>query len=977
MNTTTGPLPYLLFFILLLPVLAVWISTLVWVYRDAERCGKPGILVALLVGLLVWPVGLLVWLILRQDYLAQALPPLAVPPLLPPGNCPQCGRALASSSTQGLCPACLLRQVAFESVAPGSGLAGFTPPAAAELAELFPQFESLELLGRGGMGAVYKARQTSLDRFVALKILPAEANEDPAFGERFQREARALAQLSHPNIVGVHDFGQAGAYAYLVMEFVDGANLRQLQRGGHLSPSEALAIVPQICEALQFAHDHGIVHRDIKPENILIDTQGRVKIADFGLAKMMRLEAGAPDLTLTRHAIGTPQYMAPEQIEKPETVDHRADIYSLGVVFYEMLTGELPIGRFSSPSQRVEVDVRLDEVVLKALEKEPALRYQQASAFKTEVETVAGGTAPLPAPSPAAPPFAAPPFAASPAMLGLASGPVAPPAKQKKSGCWILLAVLLVVPILLASAMAGIFFLTTPTRITVPAVPWELQLEMQNPSGARASTKLNPMQSDWTAMRESDDHHQFVSSIGINTEQQYWVDGTIKPFAYDDQYVVDLTVKRRHAGEFSADIGGQVDSKTDSIIFREIIRISEPRASLQVQMGNLDGNEFFLTLMRAEDHATSGTKTPVQDWWFWPVLVMLPGALGLCWMQERPGPHFAGLGTGFMGASVLLFAGFLAQVMHVFDRNAQNVMALDAEGLASGIETAQATALLGVMVFLAGAVSAGLALFKYRYRALWFHRVLVDAGILMLFLVPIGTVLGVLLLVYVGNRRGEFGAEQMGTTTPLGNGAASPTPAMAPAYQQPATHAGIADPAPLAGGTVPPARPSDTGTGHGSVRLSQSTRIFLDVVAVILVLSACAIGFLRPQYAGIDDTGPFLLIAACFIIAATLAFHGRWNKKGVYVAADWETKLCPTAIWGAVQAAICLALIPACYQLQGDERTNAILALVAVGCSTAICGAIAISQIRRSEGKLYGMGLAVFDLVVPVAIAAASVVFLF
>jgi predicted Ser/Thr protein kinase len=377
---------------LLLPVLAVWISTLVWVYRDAERCGKPGILVALLVGLLFWPVGLLVWLILRQDYLAQALPPLAVPPLLPPGNCPQCGRALASSSTQGLCPACLLRQAAFESVAPGPGLAGFTPPAAAELAELFPQFESLELLGRGGMGAVYKARQTSLDRFVALKILPAEANEDPAFGERFQREARALAQLNHPNIVGVHDFGQAGAYAYLVMEFVDGANLRQLQRGGHLSPQEALAIVPQICEALQFAHDRGIVHRDIKPENILIDTQGRVKIADFGLAKMMRLEAGAPDLTLTRHAIGTPQYMAPEQIEKPETVDHRADIYSLGVVFYEMLTGELPIGRFSSPSQRVEVDVRLDEVVLKALEKDPSLRYQQASAFKTEVETVAGGT---------------------------------------------------------------------------------------------------------------------------------------------------------------------------------------------------------------------------------------------------------------------------------------------------------------------------------------------------------------------------------------------------------------------------------------------------------------------------------------------------------------------------------------------------------------------------------------------------------
>lgn len=758
MNNTIPLLLWLLLGGLFLVTFTVWISTLVWVYRDAERCGKPGILVALLVGLLFWPVGLLVWLILRQDYLAQALPPMAVPPLASPGACPQCGQALASSSTQGLCPACLLRQVAFESVAPGPDLAGFTPPAAAELAELFPQFESLELLGRGGMGAVYKARQTSLNRFVALKILPVEANEDPAFGERFQREARALAQLSHPNIVGVHDYGQTGGFAYLVMEFVDGANLRQLQRAGHLSPREALAIVPQICEALQFAHDHGIVHRDIKPENILIDTQGRVKIADFGLAKMMRPEAGAPDLTLTRHAVGTPQYMAPEQIEKPETVDHRADIYSLGVVFYEMLTGELPIGRFAAPSGKVQIDVRLDEVVLKALEKEPALRYQQASAFKTEVETVAGGTAPLPVSPPEAPPAVMPQ-----AMLVQASVPVAPPAKQKQSGSWILLAVLLVVSGLVGIALAWMFHSEKPLK---DPVPLELQLEMQNPSGARASTKLNPMPRAWTP-RLPADHHQFVTSIGINTEQQYWVDGTIKPFAYDDQYVVDLTVKRKHVGKFSADIGGQVDSKTDSIIFREIMGISEPRASLQVQMGNLDGNEFFLTLMRAEDPATSGTKTPVQDRWFWPLLVMAFGALILFgWAQERPGPRLAGLGTGFLGASVLSSAGIVAQMIHVFDRNAQKVMALDAEGLASGIQAAQMTGLLAFGFFVLGAIFASLALFKYRYRALWFHRVLVTAGILMLFSFPVGTVLGVLLLVYVGNRRGEFGAEEPGSTTP-------------------------------------------------------------------------------------------------------------------------------------------------------------------------------------------------------------------
>lgn len=745
-------------------LLAAFIASIVWVWRDAERCGKPGILVALLVGLLFWPVGLLVWLILRQDYLAKTLPPLAVPPLLPPGNCPQCGRAMVPSSTQGLCPACLLRQAAFESVAPGPGMAGFTPPAATELAELFPQFESLELLGRGGMGAVYKARQTSLDRFVALKILPAEANEDPAFGERFQREARALAQLSHPNIVGVHDFGQAGAYAYLVMEFVDGANLRQLQRGGHLSPQEALAIVPQICEALQFAHDRGIVHRDIKPENILIDTQGRVKIADFGLAKMMRLEAGAPDLTLTRHAIGTPQYMAPEQIEKPETVDHRADIYSLGVVFYEMLTGELPIGRFSSPSQRVEVDVRLDEVVLKALEKDPSLRYQQASAFKTRVETVAGGTAAASV-SGTDDPTNQPPVwndAARPAVAphhtqAAYQMPSAPPTAQKRSGCWLLLAVLLVVPVLVGIALAAFFSLriASPKPLKDP-FPLELQLEMESAAVGNSSSKLQIKTPGLPA-----DPYWFVDTIHVDVDQRYRVDGTIKPSAeYHGQYVVDLTVKRRSDPWFSPDIGGQGNSKTDSFNFRGDLGITGPGVSVRYKIGALDGYEFFLTerLPRVEDHAESGTKTPVQDRWFWPLLVMVFGALILFgWAQKRPGPRMAGLGTAFLATSVLMCVFFLIQMCRIF--NELKIMR-DAEELASGIHTSQGIALLTCVFFVLGAIFAGLALFKYRYRALWFHRVLAAAGILMLFLFPVGTVLGVLLLIYVGNRRGEFGSAQ-------------------------------------------------------------------------------------------------------------------------------------------------------------------------------------------------------------------------
>jgi serine/threonine protein kinase/preprotein translocase subunit SecD len=327
------------------------------------------------------------------------------------------------------------------------------PPTPAELAAYFPDLEILELIGRGGMGMVYKARQKRLDRLVALKILPPKIGRDPAFAERFNREARALAMLNHPHIVTVHDFGHtpprgegreergegkpaavsqeplaasqeassaipsdAGLY-YFIMEFVDGVNLRRLLDTQKLSPERALAIVPQICDALQFAHERGVVHRDIKPENILLDKSGQVKIADFGLAKLMgregreergegrgedsRLAAAstrrpgeeegsrvAAPLTAVGQVMGTPHYMAPEQIEHPQDVDHRADIYSLGVVFYQMLTGELPIGRFAPPSKKVQIDVRLDEVVLRALEKEPRLRYQHASQIKTEVETI-------------------------------------------------------------------------------------------------------------------------------------------------------------------------------------------------------------------------------------------------------------------------------------------------------------------------------------------------------------------------------------------------------------------------------------------------------------------------------------------------------------------------------------------------------------------------------------------------------------
>ncbi|HEX5271711.1 MAG TPA: serine/threonine-protein kinase, partial [Gemmataceae bacterium] len=308
-------------------------------------------------------------------------------------ECPECGIGLPADAPEGLCPQCLLKGVissahdaAKSAAEPTSAYAGPEAPTVEELATLFPQLELLELIGHGGMGAVYKARQPALDRLVALKVLPPEAGRDPAFAERFGREARALARLGHPNIVAVYDVGKAGEFYYFVMEYVDGANLRQVLRDGHLTPEQALRIVPQICDALQYAHEEGVVHRDIKPENILLDKKGRVKIADFGLAKLLGRDTGDFTLTGSRQVMGTLYYMAPEQVERPLEVDHRADIYSLGVVFYEMLTGQLPVGRFPMPSEKAGTDAFLDEVVLHALEREPAQRYQHASDVKTDVE---------------------------------------------------------------------------------------------------------------------------------------------------------------------------------------------------------------------------------------------------------------------------------------------------------------------------------------------------------------------------------------------------------------------------------------------------------------------------------------------------------------------------------------------------------------------------------------------------------------
>ena len=377
--------------------------------------------------------------------------------------CPGCGAELTAEMPRGLCAACLLKRGLETQSAAGAAAsaAGTLPPPPAELAPYFPDLEILQLIGRGGMGVVYKARQKSLDRLVALKILSPSVGQDPAFAQRFAQEARAMAMLSHPSIVAVYDSGQAfsplppgegqseggllpspfergaggeggllpsssgsgaggeggllpspsgrgaggeGGLYYFLMEFVDGLSLRRLLDSGKLASHEALAIVPQICDALQYAHNAGVVHRDIKPENILLDKSGRVKIADFGLAKLVGREAhGLPSPAGSGAGVRRARLprTSPAPVKswaRPTTwPPNRSSIprkWTTAPTSTRWAWSSTRCSPASCPSvflPRRRRKCRLTCGWTKwcsALEKEPERRYQQASDVKTEVETI-------------------------------------------------------------------------------------------------------------------------------------------------------------------------------------------------------------------------------------------------------------------------------------------------------------------------------------------------------------------------------------------------------------------------------------------------------------------------------------------------------------------------------------------------------------------------------------------------------------
>lgn len=260
---------------------------------------------------------------------------------------------------------------------------GFAIRDTQELASLFAGYDIQHLIATGGMGAVYCALQESLDRMVAIKILPTEFSRDPEFCAGFEAEAKAMAKLNHPNLIGVYDFGEVAGMLYIIMEYVKGETLFNLIQGGAIKTSEALRLMQGICAGVASAHEHGILHRDIKPANILLDAQLQPKIGDFGLARPVESKIEEGD-----QIFGTPGYTAPEVIEPPHDFDQRADIFSLGVMLHELITGKLPGDDPRPASLQVRCHPRVDAVIRKATQPDPAMRFQSAAEMAAELAKV-------------------------------------------------------------------------------------------------------------------------------------------------------------------------------------------------------------------------------------------------------------------------------------------------------------------------------------------------------------------------------------------------------------------------------------------------------------------------------------------------------------------------------------------------------------------------------------------------------------
>lgn len=307
-------------------------------------------------------------------------------------ECEVCGtRFDAAKAPGGMCARCLMMGGVDEEVMTSAQQTeNWQPPAVEVLQGLLTGYEILELIGRGGMGAVYKARQPSLDRVVAVKVLPLLKDElGVGFVERFRNEARLMARMNHPGIVHVYDFGElAGGMCFFVMEFIEGTDVaRMMKSSGRLPPVLAARITEEVCAALHHAHEAGVIHRDIKPANVLISAAGQVKLVDFGLAKQRDPAAGG--VTGTGLTLGTPDFAAPESLIAGELVDHRADLYATGVMLYHMLTGEIPRGVFKPASREAGAHTSFDDIIRRAMSADREHRYATAAAMREAVQRAA------------------------------------------------------------------------------------------------------------------------------------------------------------------------------------------------------------------------------------------------------------------------------------------------------------------------------------------------------------------------------------------------------------------------------------------------------------------------------------------------------------------------------------------------------------------------------------------------------------
>lgn len=371
--------------------------------------------------------------------------------------------------------------------------ASFVAPDTAQLAPLFPGYEIECLIATGGMGAVYRAIQKSLDRKVAIKILPREFSNDEAFCQGFEAEAKAMARLNHPNLIGVYDFGEVDGMLYIIMEYVPGKSLFDSSHGKALNPSEAVRLISGICNGLAHAHENRILHRDIKPSNILLDLNAEPKIGDFGLARPIerKIQEG-------EQIFGTPHYTAPEVVDRPHSVDHRADIFSVGVMLHELLTGKLPADDQRPASAIIRCDPRFDAIIRRATNPLPDLRYPNAAEITRELAQIVGSSgprgankAPGPGPKPGGAKIGAPKSA--PVRGPLPPRPPAPKAKSSSSASGILMLIAAIILLGFTLVKYGSLLLSKPAA--KPVVP-STQPELPKPSGKPADSSSRPSWGD-------------------------------------------------------------------------------------------------------------------------------------------------------------------------------------------------------------------------------------------------------------------------------------------------------------------------------------------------------------------------------------------------------------------------------------------------------------------------------------------------